>query len=89
MADLRGATWFGKLDMLQGYWQMPLAAEAQEVFTIASLKDLLTSTSVPRSIVNATACFQWVMVELLAGFNSKIWVDDIVYVKLWGCLRFG
>ena len=34
MADLRGATYFGKLEMLQGYWQMPLAAEAHKVFTI-------------------------------------------------------
>ena len=28
MADLRRVTCFGKLDMLQGYWRMPLAAEA-------------------------------------------------------------
>ena len=36
IANFRGSTCFGKLDMLQGYWQMPLAAEAQEVFTTAS-----------------------------------------------------
>ena len=35
MADLRGVICFGKLDMLQGYWQMLLAAEAQKVFSIA------------------------------------------------------
>ena len=28
ITDLLGATCFGKLDMLQGYWQMSLAAEA-------------------------------------------------------------
>ena len=42
MADLRGATCFGKLDMLQGYWQMPLAAETQEVLTIATSEGLFT-----------------------------------------------
>ena len=47
MADLRGAKCFGKLDMLQGYWQMPLAAEAQEVFTITTLECLFTPTRVP------------------------------------------
>ena len=31
---LAGATCFGKLDIQQRYWQMPLAAEAQEVFTL-------------------------------------------------------
>ena len=36
ITDLRGATCFGKLDMLQEYWQMPLGAEAQVVFTITT-----------------------------------------------------
>ena len=44
MADLRGATYYGKLDMLYGYWQMPQAVEAQEVFTIATPKRLFTPT---------------------------------------------
>ena len=47
MADLRGAACFGKLDILQGYWQMPLAAEAQEVSTIATPEGLFTPTRVP------------------------------------------
>ena len=42
IVDLCGATCFGKLDMLQGYWQMLLAAETQDVFTIA------TPTCAPR-----------------------------------------
>ena len=33
MTNLRGATCLGKLDMLQGYCQMRLAAEVQEVFS--------------------------------------------------------
>ena len=31
MANLRGVTCFGNFDMLRRYWQMPLAAEAQEI----------------------------------------------------------
>ena len=34
MRELLGAKCFGKLDLLQGYWQMPLGPEAQEVFTV-------------------------------------------------------
>ena len=79
MADLRGGILFGKLDMLQGYGQIPLAAEAQEVFTIATPEGPFTPTRVPEGVLNATAYFQGVMTELLAGLNCKVWVDDIVW----------
>ena len=55
MADLEGATCFGKHEMLEGYWQIPLAAEAQEVFTIATPEGLFTPTRVPQGVLNATA----------------------------------
>ena len=72
MADLRGATCFGKLD-LQENWQMPRVAEVQKVFTIAIPEGLFTPipTRVPQGVLNATAYF----------LNFKIWVDDIVW---WG-----
>ena len=60
---------------------MPLAAEAQKVFTIATPEGLFTPTCVLQGVLNATACFQGVMTELLAGLNCKVWVDDIVW---WG-----
>ena len=79
MVDLRGATCFGKLDMLQGYWSIPLTAEAQEVFTIATSKGLLIPTRVPQGVLNATAYFQGVTTELLTGLNCKVLVDGIVW----------
>ena len=48
MRELLGAKCFGKLDLLQGYWQMPLAPEAQEVFTIVTPDGLFTPTRVPQ-----------------------------------------
>ena len=57
MADLRGATCFGKFDMLQGYLQMPLAAKAQKVLTIATPKGLFTPTHVSQGVLNTTAYF--------------------------------
>ncbi|CAN0360871.1 unnamed protein product, partial [Scytosiphon promiscuus] len=44
MGGLPGEKYFGKLDLLQGYWQMPLAPEAQEIFSIATLEGLFTPT---------------------------------------------
>ena len=35
MAKLIEARFYGRLDLLQGYWRCPLAPDAQEVFTIA------------------------------------------------------
>ena len=60
---------------------MPLAAEAQKVFTIATPESLFTPTRIPEGILNATVYFQGVMTELLTGLNLKVWVDDIVR---WG-----
>ena len=45
--DSQGAKCFEKLDMLQEHWQKPLAAGAQEVFTIANPAGLFTPTRVP------------------------------------------
>ena len=79
MRDLLGAKFFGKLDLLQGYWQMPLAPEAQEVFTMVTPDGLFTPTRVPQGVLNATAYFQGVMTDLLQGLNCKIWVDDVFF----------
>ena len=67
--------------MRKGYLQIPLAAEAQEVYTIANLEGQLTPTHVPQGVLNVMAYFQGVMTELLAGLNLKGWVNDIVW---WG-----
>ncbi|CAM9128588.1 unnamed protein product [Sphacelaria rigidula] len=61
MRELLGAQCFGKLDLLQGYSQMSLAPEAQEIFTIVTPDGLLTPTRVPQGVLNATASFQGVL----------------------------
>ena len=83
MGDLPPAICFGKLDILRGYWQMRLAAEAQEAFIVATPEDLFTPSRVPESVLNATAYFQFVMNELLAGLHYRVWVDEVVW---WGGL---
>ena len=70
---------FGKLDLLQGYWQLPFAEEAREIFTITTPLGLFTPTSVPQGVLNATAYFQGVMTELLVGIRCKISVDDVFF----------
>ena len=48
MARLSAAKYYGSLDMLQGYWHLPLAPDAQELFTIATPEGLFTPTPVSR-----------------------------------------
>ena len=57
MVDLLSARFIGKLDLLQGYWQMPLAEEAREIFTITTPLGLFTPTRVLQGVLNATAYF--------------------------------
>ena len=65
MIDLLSVRFFGKLDLLQGYWQMPLAEEARETLTITTPLGLFTPTRVPQGVLNATVYFQDVMTEFL------------------------
>eukprot|EP00903_Cladosiphon_okamuranus_P017345 g15980.t1 len=81
MQRLSEATCYGSLDMLQGYWQMPLAPESQEMFTIVGPGGLYTPTRVPQGVLNATSYFQATMTELLDGLNCMVWVDDVIF---WG-----
>ena len=72
MVDLLSARFFGKLDILQGHWQMPLAEEAREIYTITTPLGLFTPTRVPQGVLNATACFEGVMTAFLVGIKCKI-----------------
>ena len=79
MRELLGAKWFGKLDLLQGYWQIPMASKAQDFFTIVTPDGLFNPTRVPQGVLNATSYFQGVMNDLLGGLDCKVWVDDVFY----------
>ena len=79
MVDLLSARLFGKLDLLQGYWQMPLVEEASEILTITAPHGLFTPTRVRQGVLNATAYFQGVTTKLLVGIQCKLWVDDVFF----------
>ena len=79
MVDLLSARFFGMLDILPGYWQMPLAEEAREISTITTPLGLFTPTRVPQGVLNATAYLKGILTELLVGIKCKIWVDDVFF----------
>ena len=68
---LAGATAWCTLDMLQGYWQMPLSENAQEMFTMVTPEGLFTPRRVPPEVLNATGYFQATMVT---GISTRsVW----------------
>ena len=76
-----GATAWCTLDMLQGYWQVPLSEGAQEMFTMVTPEGLFTTRRVPSGALNAIGYFQATMGDVLEKYINKIsllWVDDIV-----------
>eukprot|EP00903_Cladosiphon_okamuranus_P015655 g14457.t1 len=81
ISKLSETKFYVSLDMLQGNWLLPLALEAQEIFTISTPDGLYTPTRVPQGILNVTSFFQATMTQELDGLNCTVWVDDVVY---WG-----
>ena len=57
MADLRGPHVLGSMTSCKNKYQMPLAAEAQQVFIIAIPEDLFTPTGVLQGVLNEIAYF--------------------------------
>ena len=57
-AAFAGAALFTTVDLNQGYWQMPPAANSLELFTFVTQKGLHTPTRMPQGVTNATSYFQ-------------------------------
>ena len=69
--------------MLQGYWQVPLSEDAQEMFMVTP-EGSFTPRRVPPGVLNANGYLQATMGDVLDRYIDKIclvWVHDIV---IWG-----
>ena len=79
-----GAALLMTVDLNQGYWQMPLAANSQESFTFVTRKGLYTPTRMPQGVTNATSYFQGTLERTLGDLVrrvSLVYVDDVI---IWG-----
>ena len=79
-----GAALFMTVDLDQGYWQMPLAANSQELFAFVTQKGLYTPTRMPQGVTNATSYFQGTLERTLSDLVRRIclvYVDDVI---IWG-----
>ncbi len=74
-----------KLDLLKGYWQVPLTERAAEISAFVTPDDFLDYRVMAFGLRNAPATFQRLMNKVLAGVSHcKAYLDDIVvYSNSW------
>ena len=69
-----GATAWCTLDMLQGYRQVPLSEDAQEMFTMVTPEGLFIPCRVSPGVLNASGYFQATMGDVLDGISTRsVW----------------
>ncbi|XP_035984480.1 uncharacterized protein LOC118558122 [Fundulus heteroclitus] len=74
-----------KLDLLKGYWQVPLTPRASEISAFVTPDNFLQYTVMPFGLRNAPATFQRLMKQVLFGVkNCEAYLDDVViYSGTW------
>lgn len=79
------AKYVTKLDLLKGYWQVPLTSRASEISAFVTPDYFLQYTVMPFGLRNAPATFQRLMSKVLHGVkNCEVYLDDIVaYSSSW------
>lgn len=79
------ASFVTKLDLLKGYWQVPLTPRASEVSAFVTPDCFLQYTSMAFGMRNAPATFQRLMLKVLSGVpKCEVYLDDIViYSAMW------
>ena len=74
-----------KLDLLKGYWQVPLTPRAQAISAFVTPDAFLEYTVMPFGVRNAPATFQRLVNTVLSGLpGCEAYLDDIVvYSSTW------
>ncbi|KAL1250723.1 hypothetical protein QQF64_018519 [Cirrhinus molitorella] len=84
--DRVGASSFvTKLDLLEGYWQVPLTQRASDISAFVTPDNFLQYTVMAFGMRNAPAAFQRLMQTILSGVaNCEAYLDDVVvYSSSW------
>lgn len=78
-AHFYGSTVFTKLDLRQGYLQVPLHPASRDLTSFVTHMGVFRYTRMPFGLSSAPSCFQKVMSTILAGIPGvSVFLDDIV-----------
>ena len=78
---LGGNKWFSTLDLISGYYQIPLVEEDKHKTAFSSGTGLYEFNRVPFGMISSGAAMQYAMERVLAGLNNNIclsYIDDIL-----------
>lgn len=74
-----GSSVFIKLDLKQGYMQIPLHKDSRNLSAFVTHMGLFRFKSIPIGLSSAPSCFQKIMATVLAGLpGTAVYLDDIV-----------
>jgi transposase InsO family protein len=79
--SLSGARFFTTLDLLSGYWQVPLTEAAKQKSAFTTRSGLWLFQVLPFGLCNAPSCFERLMETVLAGLQwttCLVYIDDII-----------
>ena len=78
-AKLRYDTFFSKLDLSKGYWQIPMRPEDKPKTAFVTQDGIYQFRKMPFGLVNATATFNRLMRRVLCDLtNADSFVDDVL-----------
>ncbi|XP_019737023.1 uncharacterized protein K02A2.6-like [Hippocampus comes] len=78
-AKFHGSTVFSKLDLRQGYLQVPLHPGSRNLTAFVSHMGVFRYTRMPFGLSSAPSCFQKIMATIFAGIPGVVvYLDDIV-----------
>ena len=81
---LAGSQYFSTLDLLSGYWQVPLDEDAKEKSSFITRGGLWQWKVLPFGLTSAPATFQRLMENVLHGLHWKtllLYLDDIIVIS--------
>lgn len=82
---LGSAVFVSKIDLLKGYWQIPLSDRAKEISAFVTPDHFLQYTVMAFGLRNAPATFQRLINNVLEGVsNCEAYLDDLIlYSATW------
>ena len=81
---LSGSHYFSTLDLVSGYWQVPLSEDAKEKSTFTTRNGLWRWKVLPFGLTSAPATFQRLMEKVLHGLHWRtllLYLDDIIVIS--------
>ena len=76
--NLHGASYFGKIDLSDAYYQIELDEDAKEICTINTSQGLFKMCRLPQGLRNSSSIFEICIESTLKGIKGVVIQDDIL-----------